>query len=139
MRMRLTLLAFAALFAVGCGSPVEERIVGDWVLDIEATKELEALRNMPEEQRRSVIDTIEILSPRFTFTKEGTLTFSRSAGGGTESGILDYRIESVEDDRFVMFATGTDGRSKRMDCEFDGDTLVVAMEGSAVAYKRANR
>ena len=134
---RLLLMAATCALASGCAGPVEERLVGEWVLDIEATKNLDAIRAMPEEERRGALDSLEIRGPTFTFTEDGKVTFRWSNTG--ESGEANYSFVSKDGDKFVLAATSSDGKSQRMECEFDGDTLIVAMDGQAVAYKRANR
>jgi hypothetical protein len=136
MNARFALLA--ALLLAGCGAPVEERILGDWVLDVEAFKELDSIRSLPEAERRGALDSIEIRNPRFTFTEE-EMVFRISGGGPVTERRTDYRFESKDGDRFVLVATGEQGRTQRLHCEFDGSTLIVAMGGQAVAYKRANR
>ena len=137
--MKARIAVLAVFLIAGCGgAPVEERILAEWVLDVDATKELESIRNMTETRRRGVLDSIEIRNPRFTFTEE-EMVFRLADGGQVIERRTDYRFESKDGDRFVIIATGEDGRSQRLDCEFDGATLVIAMDGLAVAYERANR
>jgi hypothetical protein len=136
MKARLPLLA--VLFLVGCGAPVEERILGQWVLDVEAFKDLDQIRNLPEAERRGALDSIEIRAPKFTFTAE-MMTFEMAGGGGVIKRETSYRFASREGDRFVLVAMDEDGKTQRLECEFDGATLIIAMDGQAVAFKRANR
>ena len=136
MKARFALLV--ALLVAGCGAPPEERILGEWILDVEALRELDSIRNLPEAERRGALDSLEIRNPQFTFTEE-TMTFRVAAGGEVLERETDYRFDSRDGDRFVIIATGEAGRSQRLDCEFDGATLIITMDGQAAAFKRANR
>ena len=136
--MKARIAVLAALVIAGCGAPIEERILGEWALDAEATKELESIRNMAEATRRGVLDSLEIRNPRFTFTGE-TMIFRIADGGRIAERRTDYRVESKDGDRFAIIATGEGGNSQRLDCEFDGATLMITMDGQVAAFKRANR
>ena len=79
------------------------------------------------------------LDPGKLYSMTLELLLELVGGGSVMERRTDYRFESKEGDRFVLVATGEDGKTQRLECEFDGGTLIVTMDGQAVAFKRANR
>jgi hypothetical protein len=98
--------------APGCGQPVREKIVGTWVLDLEATKALPHFKAMPEEQKSTLFKNLDGMTLEVTITQN---TLSK------ESSV--HMLEGLEQMKASMNGTYIVNRAK-------GNTVVLAVQSS---------
>ena len=112
-RALFAVLATVVCFmAPGCGEPLRERIVGTWVLDLEATKAQPHFKAMPEEQRSVLFKNLDGMTLEVTLTQN---TLSK------ESSV--HMLEGLDQMKASMNGTYIVNRAK-------GNTLVLAVQTS---------
>jgi len=140
-RLLFAALAVVCLMAPGCGNSVQEKIVGTWVLDLEATKALPHFQTMPEEQRAALFKNLGGMMLEVTFTQnmlskrsrvqmlEGLDQMEASVSG-------TYKINRAKGNTLVLAAQTSEGM-KRVGIEVKGDDrIILDMDESRTVLKR---
>lgn len=140
-RLLFAALAVACLTAPGCGNSVREKIVGTWVLDLEATKALPHFQGMPEDQRAVLFKNLGGMALEVTFTKK-TMTKQSSAMvlegldrmEETVSGT--YKVNKQKGNTLVLAVQTSEGM-QRVGVEIRGDQqMILDMDESKTVLKR---
>ncbi len=116
-------LAAVALTA-GCGGGGAS-LVGTWVLDVEATKEWDEFKGMPEGPRKMMEAMLAMIEMEMTFTSD-KMTFSAKIMGQDQSEEFGYKIKSQTGNKMVLESTDKDGQKKTVNVEIKGDLLFIS-------------
>ena len=73
-----TLAVVCLMGAPGCGNSVQKKIVGTWILDLDATKAMAHFQAMPEKQRAALYKNLDGMAMEVEFTAT-TMTKTSSA------------------------------------------------------------
>ncbi len=120
-------LAAVALTA-GCGGGGAS-LVGTWVLDVEATKEWDDFKKMPEGQRKIMEAMLPMIEMEMTFTSD-KMTFSAKIMGQDQSEEFGYKIKSQTGTKMVLESTDKDGKVETINAEIKGDLLFLSKGGN---------
>jgi hypothetical protein len=109
-----------------CSKP-EDKIVGTWGIDLDATVAGdEKLKALPEEQRKMAMDMAKGLfkDSSFEFTKDGKMI--ANFAGKKEEGT--YMVKSAEGDKLVLSTKGKDGKDEDMTVEAKDNKLYLGIK-----------
>lgn len=140
-RLCFAALAVICLMAPGCGNSVQEKIVGTWTLDLEATKGLAHFQAMPEKQRDVLYKNLDGMALDVTFTMNTmTRTSSVQMLEGLDrmkdevSGI--YIVNRSKGNTLVLAVQTSEGM-KRVGVDVRGENqLILDMDESKTVLKR---
>jgi len=140
-RTLFVVLAMVVCFmAPGCGQPVREKIVGTWVLDLEATKALPHYQAMAEEKRSVAFKNLdgmmlEVTITQNTLNKESSvhilegLDQMKASVGGT------YIVNLSKGNSLVLAVQTSEGM-KRVGVELKDERLILDMDESKTVLRR---
>lgn len=120
-------LLLAGLALSACAKP-EDKIVGTWGIDLDATMAGdEKLKALPEEQRKMAMDMAQGLfkEASFEFTKDGKM--NANFAGKKEEGT--YTVKSAEGDKLVLATKGKDGKAEEITAEAKDNKLHLMTNG----------
>ena len=144
MSHRTTLFAVLAavvcLMAPGCGEQVRQKIVGTWVLDLEATKALPHYQAIPEEKRNARFKNLGDMMLEVTFTQN---TISKQSSVHVLEGLDNmqasvsgtYRVNRSKGNSLVLAVQTSEGM-QRVGVEIRGDQLILDMDESKTVLRR---
>lgn len=140
-RLFFAALAVACLTAAGCGNSVREKMIGSWVLDLEATKALPHFQGMAEDQKQALFKNLGGMALEVTFTKN-TMTKQSSAmvveglDRMEEKVSGTYRVNKKKGNALVLAVQTAEGM-KRVRVEIRGDRqMILDMDESKTVLKR---
>ena len=129
------------LLAPACGEKVQDRMIGTWTLDLEATKALSHFQTMSEKHRAAVYKNLGGMLLEVTFTGntmskqssvqvlEGLDNMRQSVGG-------PYKINRSKGNSLVLAVQTAEGM-KRVGVELRGENqLILDMDESKTVLKR---
>jgi hypothetical protein len=127
--------------APGCGDSIQGKIVGTWVLDLEATKALPHFQKMPENTREAFFKNLAGMDMMVEFSSTMmTKTWSVQALEGldrmkqTVTGT--YKVNRSKGNTLVLAVTTGEGM-KRVGIELRGDQqMIFDMDESKTVLKR---
>lgn len=140
-RLFFAVLVVAGLAATGCGSSVREKIVGTWVLDLEATKALPHFQAMPADQREAYYKNLDGMTMQVTFTQT---TMTRESTVKAREGLAEmgqrlngtFKVNKQSGNTLVLAVQTSEGM-KRVGVELRGDQqLILDMDESKTVLKR---
>lgn len=118
-----------------CSKP-EDKIVGTWAFDTDATiAGDERLKAMPEDQRKMATEMAQKMfqDASFEFSKDGKMTMN-AAGKKEEA---TYSVKSAEGNKVVLNAKGKDGKDEEITVDTSaGDKLVLSMKDQKIYLKK---
>lgn len=131
-RMFARILLTLALFVfVACGVP-SDKLIGKWGLDVEKFAELEEIQNLPEDQRKIALGMTKGLLVGVTLEFTADKVIGGYMGKKEEA---PYNVKSQEGDKVVIEFT-KDGKTRTMNCEFKGETLILGDGEMIFAFNR---
>ena len=140
-RLFFAALAVACLTVPGCGNSAREKIVGTWVLDLEATKALPHFQSMAEDQKAALFKNLGGMALEITFTKN-TMTKQSSAivmeglDRMEEKVSGSYKVNRAKGNTLVLAVQTSEGM-KRVGVEIRGDQqMILDMDESKTVLKR---
>jgi hypothetical protein len=119
-------LLLCGLALSACSKP-EDKLVGTWGVDLDATMAGdEKMKSLPEEQRKMAMDMAKGLFAQssFEFTKDGKMI--ANFAGKKEEG--SYTVKSAEGDRLVLSTKGKDGKEEDVTVEAKDNKLHLLMK-----------
>jgi hypothetical protein len=123
--------------APGCGNSVQSKIIGTWVLDLEATRALPHFQAMSDEQKKQLDGmTLEVTFTQTTMTKSTSVLMLDGLDKMKDSVSGTYRINRSKGNTLVLAVQTSEGM-KRVGIEVKGDNqLVLDMDESKTVVKR---
>jgi hypothetical protein len=126
------LLAGLALSA--CSKP-EDKIVGTWGIDLDATMAADdKLKALPEDQRKMAQDMAAGLfkEASFEFTKDGKMIANMA--GKKEEG--SYTVKSSDAEKVVLSTKDKNGKEEEITVTTKGDGLMLAIKDQKLFLKK---
>jgi hypothetical protein len=140
-RLLFAALAVACLTAPGCGNPARERMVGTWVLDLEATKALPRFLAMAEDQREALYKNLggrmlEVTFTKTTMSKESMVQVLEGLDQMKHKVSGPYIVNRKKGNSLVLAVQTSEGM-KRVGVELRGENqLILDMDESKTVLKR---
>ncbi|MHC5032393.1 MAG: hypothetical protein ACYTGU_16200 [Planctomycetota bacterium] len=140
-RLFFAALAVVCLTAPGCGNSARERMIGTWVLDLEATKSLSRFQTMPEEQKAVIYKNLggmalEVTFTQNTMTKQSSAIVMESLDRMKETVSGTYTVNKKKGNTLVLAVQTSDGM-KRVGVDLRGEQqMILDMDESKVVLKR---
>lgn len=134
-----SLVAFCfGLFLAACAGKTEDKIVGVWGIDLEASMaEDPKFKEMPEDQKKQAMEAAKAFmgSMSFEFTKDGKAV--AKMGEKEEKGT--YTVKKVEGDTVTIEmkqGEGDKAKAEEMTVTVSGDKLIMAQGKQKFVLKK---
>lgn len=139
-RIVFALLVAALVMALaGCSKKPEEAIQGKWGIDMEAMKDTEEFKKMPEEEREMAMKMMEAMAGAMSIEITADKMVMEGMGKKEES---TYTVKSADGSKLVLEAKSKkeDGTEKVETLNVEvkgGDSIIVKTgDGEAMPLKR---
>jgi len=125
--LRFCALLACLLISIGCGNPIEDRLVGTWIFDMEAAQTMPSFQALPPEQQEETRRNFASTAIELNFTPDRRASLDVTATGQrirTGAG-APYRAVAKAGQRFAIEVERPTGKPDSYDAEFEGETLYV--------------
>lgn len=135
----LSVIAFTfGMFLVACSGKAEDKIVGKWGMDLEATMSADPkMKDMPEDAKKQAMEQAKAFlgNMSFEFTKDGQAI----AKMGDKEEKSSYKITKAEGNTLTIEMTEGEGdKAKKEEMTFtvEGDKLTMKQGNQTLVLKR---
>jgi len=135
----LSLFAFAfGMFLTACSGKPEDKIIGKWTIDLEATMAAdEKMKEMPEEAKKQAMEQAKAFlgNMSFEFTKDGQAI----AKMGDKEEKSTYKVTKAEGSTLTVEMTEGEGdkaKKETMTFTIDGDNLTMKQGNQTLVLKK---
>ena len=122
---------------IGCGGGGDKNpLLGKWTLDMDALKELPAVKEMPDAERQMTLGMLGSMKMELEFTETEFLS-TMSMMGQEQKETLSYTIKNVSGNKYELTSKDEQGKEETLDVEVNGDAVVITHpEDGPIALKR---